>query len=204
MESILNFLDGRRSVRQFDTQADLGKDVITDILKHASYTPSGNNFQPWRVVVVSNKEKQTHLAKFAAGQLQVKEASAVLLLFGDKTAYDLDWWQHFHLEKGAATKEAIPERIRRMEAYFSLHPEDKGIEGLRLDVGLFVMNLMHVIRAYGYDSVPMRGADFTAIKTYLEVPEDWEPILMLPIGKALKAGHPHARRSVEEFVRFID
>ena len=36
MESILNFLDGRRSVRQFDTQADLGKDVITDKLRISS------------------------------------------------------------------------------------------------------------------------------------------------------------------------
>ncbi|MGT2907548.1 nitroreductase family protein [Streptococcus dentiloxodontae] len=82
--------------------------------------------------------------------------------------------------------------------------EEKGIEGLRLDVGLFAMNLMQVVRTFGYDSVPMRGVDFEVIKTYLKVPNDWEPILMLPVGKALQAGYPHVRNTVEEFAEIIE
>ena len=55
MNDYLNFLDGRVSVRQFDPDAVLPNDLIKDMLEHASYAPSGNNFQPWRVVVVKNK-----------------------------------------------------------------------------------------------------------------------------------------------------
>lgn len=200
MENILNFLDERRSVRHFDSQVILEKSVIVDMLKHASYAPSGNNFQPWR----ADKEKQERLAAFAAGQLQVKEASAVFLLFGDKKAYDLEWWQDFHLQHEAISKGKVADKLLRIERYFSLHPEDKDVEGLRLDVGLFAMNLMHVVRAYGYDSVPMRGVDFEAMKDYLKLSSDWEPILLIPVGKALKSGHPHVRRKVEEFSIFID
>ncbi|EHI74352.1 NADH dehydrogenase [Streptococcus criceti] len=204
MENILNFLDERRSVRHFDSQVILEKSVIVDILKHASYAPSGNNFQPWRVAVVADKEKQERLAAFAAGQLQVKEASAVFLLFGDKKAYDLEWWQDFHLQHEAISKDKVADKLLRIERYFSLHPDDKDVEGLRLDVGLFAMNLMHVVRTYGYDSVPMRGVDFEAVKDYLKLSSDWEPILMLSVGKALKSGHPHVRRKVGEFLIFID
>ncbi len=95
-------------------------------------------------------------------------------------------------------------RIDRIRRYLALHPEDKEIEGLRLDVGLFAMNLMQVVRAFGYDSVPMRGADFDGIKTYLKVPSDWGPILMLPVGKALQAGYPHVRKPVEEFTEIVE
>ncbi|MGT2929258.1 nitroreductase family protein [Streptococcus dentasini] len=204
MENILSFLDERRSIRYFDSQAILEKSVIVDMLKHASYAPSGNNFQPWRVVVVKNKEKQKELRKLSANQPQVETASAVFLLFGDKEAYDLDWWQEFHMEKGIVTKAEAAVRSERIGQYFALHPEDKDIEGLRLDVGLFAMNLMHVVRAYGYESVPMRGVDFEAMKDYLKLSSDWEPILMLSVGKALKSGHPHVRRKVGEFSVFID
>ncbi len=204
MNKFLDFLNGRHSVRHFDSQVTIPKEVIRLILTYASYAPSNNNFQPWRVVLVRNKEKQAHLAHLAAGQDQVKDASAVFLIFGDKSAYDLNWWQNFHLQRGAISKSNVTTKLSRIKAYFKLHPEDKDLEGLRLDVGLFAMNLMHVVRGFGYDSVPMRGADFTAIKDYLKVPETWEAILMLPVGKALKTGHPHIRRPVEEFTRFID
>lgn len=66
MNDYLNFLDGRVSVRQFDPDAVLPNDLIKDMLEHASYAPSGNNFQPWRVVVVKNKNKQEDLKKLAA------------------------------------------------------------------------------------------------------------------------------------------
>ena len=204
MNDYLNFLDGRVSVRQFDPDAVLPNDLIKDMLEHASYAPSGNNFQPWRVVVVKNKNKQEDLKKLAALQPQVATASAVFLLFGDENAYDLTWWQEFHLRKNVVTKAEAAVRSERIGQYFALHPEDKGIEGLRLDVGLFAMNLMQVVRAFGYESVPMRGVDFEAVKTYLKVPNAWEPILMLPVGKTLQAGNPHVRKSVAEFAEIIE
>lgn len=204
MNDALHFLDGRVSVRQFDCHAILSNDLIREMLEHASYAPSSNNFQPWRVMVVKNKEKQRELRKLSANQPQVETASAVFLLFGDKQAYDLDWWQAFHLEKKVVAKEDVAYRIDRIRRYLALHPEDKEIEGLRLDVGLFAMNLMQVVRAFGYDSVPMRGADFDGIKTYLKVPSDWDPILMLPVGKALQAGYPHVRKPVEEFTEIVE
>ena len=204
MNDYLNFLDGRVSVRRFDPDAVLPNDLIKDMLEHASYAPSGNNFQPWRVVVVKNKNKQEDLKKLAALQPQVATASAVFLLFGDENAYDLSWWQEFHVQKGIITKDEAAARAERIRQYFDLHPEDKETQGLRLDVGLFAMNLMQVVRVYGYDSVPMRGVDFDAIKTYLDMPNGWEPILMLPVGKALQAGNPHVRKSVAEFAEIIE
>ncbi len=58
------------------------------------------------------------------------------------------------MQKGIITKDEAAARAERIRQYFDLHPEDKETQGLRLDVGLFAMNLMQVVRVYGYDSVP--------------------------------------------------
>ena len=65
------------------------------------------------------------------------------------------------------------------------------------------MNLMHVVRAFGYDSVPMRGVDFDNIKNYLDVPANYEAMLLLPVGKALKPGYPHVRYDLDELFTLI-
>ena len=106
--------------------------------------------------------------------------------------------------KGIITKDEAAARAERIRQYFDLHPEDKETQGLRLDVGLFAMNLMQVVRVYGYDSVPMRGVDFDAIKTYLDMPNEWEPILMLPVGKALQAGNPHVKSLLQNLQRLLN
>ncbi|KRM33550.1 NADH dehydrogenase [Agrilactobacillus composti DSM 18527 = JCM 14202] len=199
----LEFLDQRESIRHFDPNMTISDTTIQSILQHAANAPSNNNAQPWRVVVVKNHTKQQLLQKMAANQAQVGTAAAVFLLFGDPTAYNTQTLIQFSLAHQLLLPNQVAAKKQRIEQYFTLHPEDKQTPGLRLDVGLFAMNLMHVLRTYGYDATPMRGVDFRQIKTYLTISETWQGILMLPVGKALVPGHDHVRRNVAEFVKII-
>ncbi len=52
-------------------------------------------------------------------------------------------------------------------------------------------------------SVPMRGLGFEKAKEYLHVPENYEAMLMLPVGKAIKAGYLHARYELEDFFQIV-
>lgn len=199
----LEFLDQRASVRAFDPQAQLTEDTIKEMLRHASYAPSSNNFQPWKVIAVKDKVLQKELSRLSANQVQVADASVVFLLYGDASEYDIDKQLAFELKHHILHKEQSTQRRARMEQYFQLHPEDKGTEELRFDVGLFAMNLMHVVRTFGYESVPMRGTDFEQIGRYLAVPGAWVPILLLPVGIPLQKGHPHIRKPVAEFATIM-
>jgi len=73
MNNYLHFLDERASVRQFDPDAILSNDLIREMLKHASYAPSSNNFQPWQVVVVKNKENLLITPHVAWGSLEARK-----------------------------------------------------------------------------------------------------------------------------------
>lgn len=199
----LTFLNDRKSVRDFDPNYSISDQEIAEMISNAANAPSSNNFQPWKIVAVTNKAKQAKLMDFAYGQKQVKDASVVLLILGDKTLYDINKIMTFNVKNGIITTEERPDKEKRVHEYLRLHPEDTGIQGLKFDLGLFSMNLMHVIRTFGYDSVPMRGVNFEKIKSYLNIPDDYEAMLLLPVGKAIKSGYPHLRYPLASFFKHI-
>lgn len=199
----LTFLNDRRSVRDFDPNYSISDQEIAEMVNQAANAPSSNNFQPWKIVAVTNKVKQAQLMTFAYGQKQVQDASVVFLILGDKKRYDIDKIMTFNVKHAIITAEKRPDKANRVHEYLRLHPEDAGIQGLKFDLGLFSMNLMHVVRAYGYDSVPMRGVDFDKINTYLHLSAEYDAMLLLPVGKAIKSGHPHLRYPLASFYTHI-
>src|SRR5690349_23240183 len=68
--------------------ADLEK-----IIRAGLEAPSGYNMQPWRFVVVRDREQKKKLRQAAFGQAKVEEASAVIVACGDPQGWkngDLD------------------------------------------------------------------------------------------------------------------
>ncbi len=58
------FLDIRRSVREFDTRP-VPREVIQNLIMTASSAPSGAHKQPWTFCAVSNRELKTQIRKAA-------------------------------------------------------------------------------------------------------------------------------------------
>ncbi|KRM94935.1 NADH dehydrogenase [Liquorilactobacillus aquaticus DSM 21051] len=199
----LNSLDERKSIRHFVPDMEISDQRILEMLNHAANAPSNNNSQPWRVVVIKNTIMKNKLKELSFGQSHVAEASAVLLILGDKSQYDIEKLVNYSIKHRLIEKDQAEIKQNRIETYFAMHPEDSREPGLRLDMGLFSMNLMHVIRAFGYDSVPMRGVNFNAVLDYLKIPKNLSPIMLLPIGKALRFGHRHIREDSKSFTTII-
>ncbi|AFS40444.1 nitroreductase family protein [Leuconostoc gelidum] len=201
--NFLEQLDMRKSIRHFDSTHTISDDEILSILNHASNAPSNNNAQPWKVVVIKDKQLLVEMQKLSFNQEQVGQSSAVFLILGDRRSYEIDRLVQLNLKYHLITETEINDKKQRIKTYFSLHPEDEEEVGLRFDVGLFSMNLMHVLRTFGYDSVPMRGVDFEKMMQVLKLPDEWDPILVLPVGKATTIGHSHQRESAEKFTTII-
>jgi nitroreductase len=60
----LDNIYARRSIRKFTGQ-DVAEEVVYEILRAGTFAPSGGNRQPWRFVVVRNREKVQRLGKRA-------------------------------------------------------------------------------------------------------------------------------------------
>lgn len=78
---VIDCIKSRRSIRKFKNQ-QIPKEIITEILECGRWTPSGVNFQPWKVYVVSDpviKEKLAACSKFNSLILNAPHTFAIYL-----------------------------------------------------------------------------------------------------------------------------
>ncbi|MFC1546329.1 nitroreductase family protein [bacterium] len=67
MNSFFDIADSRYSVRRYDKSREVEKEKLDVLVKTAGLAPSSCNTQPWRFVVVNDKEKRDLLFKKGLG-----------------------------------------------------------------------------------------------------------------------------------------
>jgi len=81
----------RRSVRRF-LKKPLADEVLGRILEAARIAPSGGDRQPWRFVVVRDKQKKEKIARACYGQDFVAQAPVVLVCCSIKCSSGYEPW----------------------------------------------------------------------------------------------------------------
>jgi nitroreductase len=82
----MDLFDGiytRRSVRQF-TDESLARDELIEIIKAGTWAPSGLNNQPWRFVIINDRDTLERLAKLTKYQKIIRDAPSCIAVFVDK------------------------------------------------------------------------------------------------------------------------
>lgn len=177
--------------------ADLEK-IITAGLA----APSGYNLQPWRFVVVRDREQKKKLRVAAYNQAKVEEASAVIVACGDSQGWkdgDLDEVlkiakQHgFTDEQNAKVRSAVtgifggaPGQSGGMEPSFDLW--------VNRHVMIAFTTMMWTAETLGYDTAPMEGFEEDKVKALLKIPEHVRVVALLGIGRLKGPDKPFAGR----------
>lgn len=193
----------RRSVRSYDPSHVIPREELKEILELATRAPSSSNLQHWRFLVIDTPELKQQLLPIANNQQQVAEASAIIAVLGDT-----EGWRRAETIYGEAAKAGyMPEDvarsfIERMTTNYSSLPPQRVREIAIVDASLVAMQLMLVARAKGYDTVPMGGYDKEKFKEAFGIPARYVPVMLLPIGKAAKSGHPTVRLPLDEVVHW--
>ena len=86
MLTVSEAITQRRSIRSFRSDA-VPDDAIMAMLEAARLAPSGSNRQPWRFIVVTDKDEKTRLRKICFDQAFIEEAPVVFVCCVDLTAY---------------------------------------------------------------------------------------------------------------------
>lgn len=97
METIINLLKKRRSIREY-LNKPIPKDILEDIVDCGRLAPSANNSQPWHFLVVTKKEELEFISKKVTYGKFIKNAAACIIVFCEKS-------NRHHLEDGAAATE---------------------------------------------------------------------------------------------------
>jgi len=84
MLSVKEAIEVRRSIRHFRPD-EVPDKLIEQMLEGARLAPSGSNIQPWRFLVIRDKEVKKELRRICLEQRFMEEAPVVII---DKTTID--------------------------------------------------------------------------------------------------------------------
>lgn len=196
-------LKQRRSTRHFDPDAAISNEELHDLLAAAGLSPSGNNAQPWRCVVITDSAWREKLLPVAFNQQQVLTASAVILLLADREAYQAENLTRIHQEEyeDGCFNEAVRDFLTQAAiGFYQPFQETDTLKALALDCGLFAMNLMLAAENAGWQTVPMTGYQPALLREAFTIPDRYADIMLIAVGKGTQHSHRTLRRPVQELV----
>lgn len=204
-ERLSDVIRERRSVRMYDPEVQIPREILTELLQLAARAPSAANLQPWRFLVLDTPELKQKLYPIAHSQRQVIEASAVIAVLGDLDSVRMAERIYGQTETaGYMSADRARSFVDRYTAlYASMTPQ--AIRDIAVgDCGLAAMQLMLAARARGYDTVPMGGFDKDAFAEAFGLSDRYVSVMLIAIGKAKEPGHPTVRLPIEEVAFFGD
>ena len=189
MTDILGDLNWRYAVKKFDSERLLSVEKI-ELLKMAfNLTATSYGLQPIRLVVLQNKNLQKALVAHSFDQLQVAQASHVLVICIENkidSHYISDYFERVKKIRGTSDKILAPFK-KNLTDDFSKKDRRQLQEWSKNQAYLAMGNLLTICALEKIDACPMEGFDPLAYDELLGLQEKKiSSVLVLPVGHRAK------------------
>ncbi|ARF13336.1 nitroreductase family protein [Sporosarcina ureae] len=203
-EELLEVMHARKSVRKFDPHYTINKEEITSMLEEAISAPSSSNLQPWRFLVIQDRELKKKINRFSFNQEQIETASAIIAVIGDTEMYhNIDEIYLSNLAAGNIDEEHVQIQIQNAKAAYPNAPLEVRRNIATFDAGLVSMQLMLIAKARGYDTVPMGGFDKQQFAASFELESRYEPLVLIALGKAASPAYGSTRLPIDSITTYM-
>ena len=173
----------RRSIRKF-TSESLSEYQIEKLMEVAQLAPSGCNVQPWRFLVVKDKQLKRKLCAAAFNQKLVEDAPIVIVCCGDLSSWKKTK-QHTQellnardVRINKETEEALMDRVNRAV----LVKMQERIPSTLLNVAIAIEHIVLEAVELGLGSCWVRLFDENQVKQSLNLQKNICVVALLPIG----------------------
>lgn len=191
----------RRSIRKFKDEP-LSEKQIEQLIEAARLAPSGCNVQPWRFIIVTNKQLKRRLRQASYNQKFIEDAPAVIVCCGDL----LSWKNarkrtqevlnkgdmHLNNECEIALKERIDKAV-----VAEIHER---IPSTLLNVAIAIEHIVLEAVELGLGSCWIRLFDENRIRQLLNLPEHICVVAILPVGVPDEEPAPRPRLSPSDII----
>jgi nitroreductase len=198
---VFGAIEKRRSIRKFKDEP-LSERQIEQLLEAARLAPSGCNVQPWRFIVVTNKQLKKRLRQASFNQEFVENAPMVIVCCGDllswkatrkRTQETLD---EGNIDLNNECESALNDRIEwAIEA--EIHER---IPSTLLNVAIAIEHIVLEAIELGLGSCWVRLFDENRIKQLLNLPEHICVVAILPVGVPDEEPAPRPRLPLSELI----
>lgn len=177
----LTAIQERRAVKHYDPEHRLSDSEIQTLMEHTILSPTSFNIQNWRIVLVEDPELRAKIRAASWNQAQVTEASLLILLCADLSAWQQEPDRYWQNAPEAVRQQLVPMILQFYEGRSELQRD----EAMR-SCGIAAQTLMLAAKSMGYDTCPMIGFDPQVVADLIQLPPNHVIGMMITLGKALQ------------------
>jgi nitroreductase len=161
---------------------DVPEEDLQTMLTLAAQAPSSFNLQPWRFVVVRERQQRDRLSRAVRHHDSVAGAPVVVVAYGRRE----ERMQCADEIFGAASRDREDDenaRLRLQVAASDFVRDQPAVVWLTRQVMVAFTYLMIAAEALGWNTAPMEDFDSAAVGAVLGLPADAEVVALLAIGR---------------------
>ncbi|MGG0717900.1 NAD(P)H-dependent oxidoreductase [Robertmurraya massiliosenegalensis] len=217
-QEILDAFQFRHATKEFDPTKKITDSDFEFILEAGRLSPSSVGYEPWKFLVVQNRELREKLREVSWGaQGQLPTASHFVLILA-RTIKDTKYDSKYVEDQMLNVKQFPPEIFAQIKELYKSFQEDD-LHLLESDRAIFdwackqtyiaLGNMMTAAAQIGIDSCPIEGFDFDKVQAILEeagLLEDGHlgVSVMVAFGYRAKEPRPKTRKKLEDIVQWVD
>jgi nitroreductase len=209
--TVVDALKWRYAVKKFDPQRKLSENQLNVVLDALMLTPTSMGLQLMKFLVVEDAELRTKIREKSYQQIQVEEASHLIVLCRKHSVNEQDIETYIDQLGSLRQIDTKSESLNGFRAmlYGAMKMEsNQQVSWLENQVYIALGNLLTACAVEKIDACPMEGFDRQAVDELLGLPEmGIQSVLMCPIGFRASddkyAALAKVRRSKSDLITFI-
>lgn len=172
MKNILEALNWRYATKKFDSNKKITSENLEILLEALRLSPSSYGLQPWKFIIVNNKEMREKIREVAYGQSQITDASQIIIFANKKNIDDnlVDEYLQFIAKEKNIDISVLDGLGKMMKGSFAGKSTDNLRNWATSQVYLAVGNLLTSSAVSGIDACPMEGFDNSKLDQLLGLP----------------------------------
>ena len=203
----------RRSIRKFQDRP-VPEDLLIKALELATWAPNGGNFQPWRFVIISNKELIHKMADAVKAKTELMTSWPEAKQFGEmmerwrKTS---DFFRQAPVCIAVLMGKYSSPADQVLRARGESDPLAREIRSYRQlgnsslqSVAAAITYLLLILHYFGLGATWMAGPQQAKkeIEELLQVPSGWDFVNLIPVGYPAEKPELRPRKPILEVVEF--
>jgi nitroreductase len=184
-QEILNSLNWRYATKKFDSARQVAESDLNTLLEAIRLSPSSYGLQPYRVLVLTDRDLREQLRPLCWNQPQITDASHVLV-FASQKDFGMELVDSY-LELVSGTREVPLDSLSGYGEFMKSKllglPAEVKAAWTSRQAYLAAGNLLTAAASLGIDTCPMEGFEREAVDSLLNLHEKGlTTALIIPVG----------------------
>lgn len=188
--SFLENLNWRYAAKKFDTTKKVSDEDFNKILEAIRLTPTSFGMQPYHFYIVTNQEKKDAIQAASWHQPQVGSCSHLIVMCARN---DLMAVKDEYFDAMSGWKEEVRTSLSGFEQMVTGFLPNASPEWAKKQVYIAQGFALAACAELQIDSCPMEGFDAAAVAKILEVPNNLDVAVMIPVGYRAVDEHPRPK-----------